>query len=158
RGLRDPGADFGITIGRDPRRGARQHHGGGGLSALEPVIIVQRIVEKLSEIIGTADLTFYSGRIIFAVCVREMECWLLPLWDKQKADKCEGCIDTLNRALSRQDERPINPDRKDVRHYEHLSKGYRKRKILLEEGRLNPSLAIFLNDLEQRDIVLSPEV
>lgn len=137
-----------------PNFGVPQHDGG---RPFEPPIMVQQIAAKLREVIGESDLKFYGERIIFAICVREIECWLLPLWDNQKASKCEGCTDTLNRALSRQNERCINPERKEPRHYDEISKGYKKRKTLLEDGRLNPSLAIFLNELERRCIVLSAE-
>jgi len=135
-----------------PNFGVPQQEGG---RLLEPPMMVQRIEAKLREIIGEADLKFYGERIIFAICVREIECWLLPLWDSQKAGKCEGCTDTLNRALSRQNEHCINPERKEPRHYDQISKGYKKPRTLREDGRLNPSLAIFLNELERRSIVLA---
>ena len=118
---------------------------------LEPEEMVRRTVEMLRAIIGEDDMHFYGDRILFAVCVREIECWLLPLWEPAKADKCEGCLDTLNRALSRQNEQPI---RKEGRSYDQCSNDYRKRKILLEQGVKNPSLKLFLDELQRRNIQL----
>lgn len=121
---------------------------------LEPVALVGKVAEKLKEIIGPDDLAFYGDRIIFAICVNAIECWLLPLWDKSKAAKCEGCLDAVDRALIKKNEAPLN---KDADRYRSASKGYAKRKILLSEGRKNPSLEIFLKELERRNIVLSAE-
>lgn len=121
---------------------------------LEPSEMVNRVADKLRQIIGQSDVNFYGDKIIFAICVRELECWLLPLWDDQKADKCEGCLNALNRALRAKNERAINPDSKDSDIYDSISKDYRKRKILDGKGRQNPSLGIFLDNLERRNIIL----
>lgn len=119
--------------------------------------MVSRITEFLKAVIGADDVNFYGDRIIFAICVREIECWLLPLWDDQKATKCEGCLDTLNRALSKANEQIINPYNKSASVFSDISKGYKKRKTLMEQGILNPSLECFLAELSQRNIKLNVE-
>ena len=119
-----------------------------GGAAVPPQELVSRIRDFLAGLIGTADMQQYAGRIIFAVCVRDIECWMLPLWDTKKAAKCEGCLDALNRALAKNDKRTISPSDKLPRLYEEYSKGYRKRKTLLDEGKINPSLGIFLEELQ----------
>jgi hypothetical protein len=120
----------------------------------QPSELVAKVVERLQEVIGLDDVTFYGDRIIFAICVNEIECWLLPLWDPKKAAKCEGCSNAVDRALRRSNEAPLN---KDPDRYGFASSGYLKRKVLLSEGPNNPSLAIFLAELERRNIVLSSE-
>lgn len=124
---------------------------------LDVSMMVKRIVERFCEIIGPKDVEFYGDRIIFAICVREIECWLLPLWDPRKADKCVGCLSALNQALGKQNEHCINPEDKSPDLYAKHSKGYRKRKDLVKEGRKNPSLALFLDELEKRKFVPQPE-
>lgn len=121
---------------------------------LEPPALVAKVAKKLQEIIGPEDVAFYSERIIFAICANAIECWLLPLWDKSKAAKCEGCLDAVDRALAKKNQAPLN---KDPDRYRSASKEYTKRKVLLTEGGKNPSLKIFLNELERRKIVLSVE-
>lgn len=121
---------------------------------LDPLALVAKVAEKLQEIIGSVDVAFYGDRIIFAICVNAIECWLLPLWDKSKATKCEGCLDAVDRALVKKNEAPLN---KDPDRYKSASKEYAKRKVLLTEGRKNPSLKIFISELERRNIVLSAE-
>tara|TARA_R110002049_G_scaffold199834_2_gene370294 strand:+ start:281 stop:961 length:681 start_codon:yes stop_codon:yes gene_type:complete len=126
-----------------------------GGEPFDPSIMVERVAQHLSTVIGEEDIKFYGDRIILAICVREIECWLLPLWDQQRADKCEGCLDTLNRSLSKANEPTINPLNKSARVYDAVSKDYRKSKILLSKGPLSPSLKIFLKELERRQITLS---
>jgi hypothetical protein len=135
-----------------PNFNVPQQEGG---KPLEPSTIVERVSQRLYDVIGKEDIKFYGDRIILAICVREIECWLLPLWDQRKAAKCEGCLDTLNRALSRSNAPTINPHDKSARVYDLVSKEYRKPQNLLEKGPLNPSLEIFLKELDRRKITLS---
>ena len=72
----------------------------------------------------------------------------------KKTARTTGCLNTLNSALARKNEPAINPDDKKVSPYHNASSGYRKRKDLLAEGPKNPSLKIFLDDLETRKIKL----
>lgn len=115
--------------------------------ALNPEEMVGKVADHLRGIIEESDIDFYGDRILFAICVREIECWLLPLWDSKKATKCEGCLDTLNRALAKKDVKAIPPNNKQARQYEQLSAGYRKRTTLTKEGAKNPSLSLFLEEL-----------
>jgi hypothetical protein len=121
---------------------------------LDPSAMVAKVAEKLREIIGQSDIEFYGDRIIFAICVREIECWLLPLWDASKAEKCEGCTNAVNRALTKANLATLN---KDQSRYEAASSQYTKRNVLLTDGPKNPSLRLFLNELERRQIVLKAE-
>ncbi len=51
----------------------------------------------------------------------------------------------------------LNPSAKAFATYDNASKGYRKRKELLEHGRKSPSLSIFLDALDARGIVLESD-
>jgi hypothetical protein len=123
-----------------------------------PERMVERVASKLREILGPEDCVTYGNRLIFAICVRDIECWLLPLWETgSKVAKTSGCLQTLNAALARQNESTINPQSKKVPPYANASRGYRKRPDLLEEGIKNPSLAAFLNELTTRHIMLTAD-
>jgi hypothetical protein len=122
-----------------------------------------RVIERLRREIGEPDLTTYSGRFIFAIAVHQVECWMLPLWfSDAKAEKITGCITTLGgckelrEKLKQQRFRWIRPEEKDTRYFE-ASRGFLKTNILNVQGRKNPSLALFLVDLDQRGLVLPPE-
>jgi hypothetical protein len=124
---------------------------------LEPLAMIDRVADRLRGIIGQSDLEFYQNRIIFAICVREIECWLLPLWDSARAGKCEGCLNALDHALTRAGKHILGTEPKESRRYEEASKEYKKRKVLLAEGPKSPSLGVFLQELERRKIVLTAE-
>jgi hypothetical protein len=135
--------------------GVPQQHAG---QPHPPEVMVRLVAARLGELFGDEDLVAYEGRLIFAICVRSIECWLLPLWETDnKAAKTAGCLHTLNAALARKNEPTINPNDKKVPPYDNASRGYRQRPVLLAEGAKNPSLAVFLAELNARAITLSSD-
>ena len=60
--------------------------------------IKNRLLANISDVIQAK----YEGRIVFAICMNEIECWLLPLYysDKNRC-KTNNCIHTLNQALTK---------------------------------------------------------
>ena len=61
---------------------------------------VEAFREKITALIGEDFYEEYSDRIIFAIAVNEIECWLLPVYfSGKKANKSVNCIDTLNTVL-----------------------------------------------------------
>jgi hypothetical protein len=116
-------------------------------------ILISRVIEKLRSLIGAEDCAKYEGRIIFAVCVHSIECWILPLWDQDSASATKNCLKRLNHALYLQ-KQPTIPEPKTVPPYDNAAKPYRKRDELLARGSLNPSLAAFIEHLGSFSIVL----
>jgi hypothetical protein len=131
---------------------------------LSVVKLVENVIRRLRTEIGEPDLSTSAGRFIFAVAVHQIECWVLPLWfSDAHAEKITGCVATLGQCLSLRERltqkglRWIRAEEKDARSYDEASRGFRKTNILREEGRKNPSLALFLHDLDQRGLILPPE-
>ncbi|RAU22985.1 phage tail protein [Paramagnetospirillum kuznetsovii] len=87
----------------------------------------------------------YKGRILFAICVHSLECWLLPLHERQgdKKRKTHACADKLQRALAR---KTIN-FAKDYDTYRDIALEYRKANHVARNLEFNESFAIFINDL-----------
>jgi hypothetical protein len=101
------------------------------------------IIQKLGE-------DFYSsheGRIIFAISVHSLECWLLPIHvaDNRKASKTKSCESHLLEALKRKD---IEYS-KDARCYEDLVKDFEKRKNIEKYRAFNRSFDLFLQSLPE---------
>jgi hypothetical protein len=126
--------------------------------------LVERVVERLKREIGERDWTTYTGRFIFAIAVHQIECWVLPLWfSDAHARKITGCIaalgscPNLRQKLTEKKFRWIRAEEKDARSYDEASRGYRKPQLLHDQGRKNPSLAMFLDDLDRRGLMLPPE-
>jgi hypothetical protein len=66
-------------------------------------ILYDRVVERLKRDISPDVLSQYANQIIFAICINEIECWLLPLYysnEPQMSCSTTGCIGKLNRKLS----------------------------------------------------------
>lgn len=125
--------------------GVSQNDAGRPLTTVE---LVDAIVQRFCAVIGEDDCAYYEGRFVFAVCVREIECWLLPLWlTEDKKAETTGCLDALNSALARQNQPTISRLDKDDRRYKNAVAGYKKRSVLLAEGSKNESLHIFLDRL-----------
>jgi hypothetical protein len=119
---------------------------------LTPEKLVQRVEEKLSSLIGPEVMDKFADRILFAVCVHELECWLLPLYYKDnKKSKIAGCLPTLNQALGRKEGFTINVNKKNHRYYEAISEPYRKkRKVLMDAAQHNASFKVFVDRLGER--------
>ena len=63
---------------------------------------VDRIIERLRKEIDPEVLKTKGERILFAIAVDSIECWLLPLLfltDHKKASKEPGCLDLANKQL-----------------------------------------------------------
>jgi hypothetical protein len=124
-----------------------------GEHVLDERELVARVVAKIEGLIGPDVFARIRYRLIFAIAVNEIECWLLPLlYRNNQAAKSTGCLKAANRALERQGKDPLSRGKdgkeKDYRVYDAVSRAYLKRQTLLEEGRKSPSLAVFIENLE----------
>jgi hypothetical protein len=126
---------------------------GNELSPEELILLVR---QKFKNLIGDNFYNHYSERIIFAISVHSIECWFLPLYYKNKpkiAKKITGCLDSLNRELGKTENFTI--DEKKPEYYRQISKQYRKQKILRKHYQDNPSLKIFIEEINRRNIVIN---
>jgi len=110
------------------------------------------VIEKFEAFMQTAfddDFqTKYRQKILFAVAVDEIECWLLPLYYQDKtASATNSCLHKLNTRLGKEKEKIIAPKSKQPRHYDQLSSPFCKNKTLIPASAKNPSFHIFLETL-----------
>lgn len=117
--------------------------------------LIDKVESHLISVIGE----FYnkvSERILFAISVHMIECWILPIFfnDKKKS-KIAGCLNTLNRALIRKYNFTIDPNNKEYRIYDKITDTFKKTKKLKLIYPLNPSLNIFFNKLESKNIEMT---
>ncbi|MDD4854675.1 MAG: hypothetical protein PHQ22_06155 [Sulfuricurvum sp.] len=83
----------------------------------------------------------YQEKIIFAISVHSLECWILPLYKDIKSEKITGCLETLQR-----ESKSIQVT-KEYKNYYDLSRPLLKNKKLLQIATKNSSLQIFINCL-----------
>ena len=118
---------------------------------LTPTVLVEKVKEKFEQIIvkefGQDFLQNHQDRILFAISVDEIECWLLPLYytDNTKS-KTNNCDHKLHQKAGKFEKNYID--------YDKISKDFRKSKILKKVYQENPSLKIFVESVMSKNIVL----
>ena len=111
------------------------------------VDLINNVKDLIATKIGEENYKKYKDRIIFAISVHSVECWLLPFFinDKKAASRVKNCEDHLARALAKKG----LPYIKDFRCYESLSRDFFKNKSFILAASRNESLNIFINSLPQ---------
>ena len=111
--------------------------------------LVEAVCKRLHEAIDSNLLFEAEEKIIFAVCVNSIECWLLPLLFDTKAHygKTTGCLEAVNSALNKRNA-GYYLHSKAEEYYSMLSNPYSKRKNIERNYKKNPSLKIFVESLK----------
>jgi hypothetical protein len=127
-----------------------------GSERLSPEQLVQAVIAKLCELLPTEVYNEVRPRLLFAIGVDEIECWLLPLvfdkGEKKKRAKMTGCLEAIDHKRRLQSETTLdrgggrgkNPDS-----YRTLAKALTKRKVLNEACRCNAGFQHFVEQLEE---------
>jgi len=105
--------------------------------------LIKKVIERLIIQIDNKK-PFYEDnqeKIIFAISVHSLECWLLPICKDLKKEKIAGCFEALQREC-----KSIKVE-KTHRIYDVLSKPLLKNKDLLKLSSQNSSFQIFLDAL-----------
>ncbi|WP_449417531.1 phage tail protein [Phormidium nigroviride] len=123
---------------------------------LSPETLIAKVKEKFEGLIGEEFYKRYQDKIIFAIAVHSIECWFLPLYyqDKKKT-KIKSCLKTLNQALVKSPGFTIDPKNKDPKYYRKISENYCKQKVLMKCYKHNPSLKVFIEEIETRNIEIN---
>lgn len=122
-----------------------------------PQHLIAKVIEKFRGAIGEDFYSQNQQKIVFAISVHSLECWLLPLYytDKKKKAKSKNCLDTLNQALSKKHDFTI--DAKNPDYYREISKQYVKHTVLMKHYEDNPSLKTFIEEIQGRNIQIVEE-
>lgn len=71
---------------------------------IDDSVLYARVVERLKKNISADTLNKHHDRILYAICINETECWLLPvLYPNDTKMRCatNNCIFKINKVLSR---------------------------------------------------------
>jgi hypothetical protein len=112
------------------------------------------VKNRLIELIGQPFYETHQDRIIFAIAVDAIECWLLPFYfptEKANAAKTVGCLATLNKGLKKAGYNWYIAA-KEPNYYHEAVKSFKKQKDFLKSYALNESLAIFVEQLKKISI------
>ena len=87
-----------------------------------PQQLIEKVIEKFRDAIGEDFYNTNQQKILFAISVHSLECWLLPLYytDKKKQAKVKNCLDTLNLQLAKKHKFTIDPNAKNPEYYREI--------------------------------------
>ncbi len=110
------------------------------------------VLEKLRGLINPEILKEFADKILFAICIHSIECWLLPVFyiDNHKT-KTQNCLETLNVAFRKKDIHIITPKNKNEpigkRAYESALKNWKRKHDILNSAKHNIGFKRFIDSL-----------
>jgi len=109
--------------------------------------IIKSVIEKIVEKIDSKELFYQENRekIIFAISVHSLECWILPIYESNKKEKIIGCEDKLKKAVVKVSKK-LKVD-KNYKNYDKLTQDFLKHKKLMKITSQNSSFQIFIDKL-----------
>jgi len=109
--------------------------------------IIECVTSKLIEQIDSKEKFYqeHEEKIIFAISVHSLECWLLPLYSSKTKEIIHNCFDKLTKEVPKASKKlKVN---KTYTHYDKLSRQFLKHKELIKITSQNSSFDIFINCL-----------
>lgn len=118
----------------------------------KPEVLHQRVSERILNRIPNLDES-ERNRVILAICISEIECWLLPLYyNDSKRCKTTGCIALLNQKLSSNKIDPLPNGNKNSsgaqKTYNTILKNLKKPKEIEECAQYNYGFQYFIQQLK----------
>lgn len=114
------------------------HSKSGGIAKTSTELFVE-VQDKMIALMGSEIWGEYRHRILFAICIHTIECWLLPLFaPPKKAVAIRKCLSTLNMELHKKKINPIpNKDKNNpqsIRTYETVLKNWRRKQDIIDSS------------------------
>lgn len=105
--------------------------------------LINKVIERLVTQIDSKQAFYqkYQEKIIFAISVHSLECWILPVYKSSENEKVSGCFEALQR-----ESKKVKVS-KDYKTYDKLSQDFLKHKKLIKLIPKNSSFQIFINKL-----------
>lgn len=120
-------------------------------NSLSPNQLIENVKNKFKSLLDPEFYQRYGERIIFAIAVHSIECWLLPLYceDAEKSE-IDNCSARLEKTII--EKSILTRFVKKSKCYQRIALPYATKETLLENYSLNPSFKIFIEDLQMKNI------
>jgi len=114
---------------------------------IEEIIVcaMQKMIDKIDE--KEKFYEEYKDKIIFAISVHSLECWILPLFKDMKKEEILNCANKLNASMRKLSKKLQLDTRKNYKNYDKLTQDFLKYKELIKIKSKNKSFQIFINSL-----------
>lgn len=115
--------------------------------------LFEDIVAKIRGIIHADIETEYRQKIIFAVCIHTIECWLLPIFyfDNHKT-ATRNCLSTINKELKRRNEGLIPPKKNKQKRqsaFIGILSHWRRKQEIISSSQHNFGFKKFIESLQE---------
>lgn len=115
--------------------------------------LIEEVKLHLSSLMDPDLYEWAKSKILFAIAVHSIECWLLPLWEPQEKKQAvtDNCFKKLA-TITQKDKKKMGfyLDAKNPAFYRKLSQPFKKDKVLKRAYRKNPSLTVFIEELKDK--------
>ncbi len=117
-----------------------------------PEQLLDEVLQKLADLIMPEIRKKHEGKILFAVCIHTIECWLLPLFydNKHKSDT-SNCLSKLNAELIKKGIHGITNANKNkpngIRSYDAILRGFKKKTDIITASKHNAGFRRFVDAL-----------
>lgn len=136
--------------------GVGKTHPDGRLKSVEELIIdiIAKFQEQIRHSLGDAMFEQIEDKLIYAISVNEIECWLLPLYANRKKSAINNCTYILNQEISERFNAFIDKHNKSglSNLYWKVCRPYIKSKEFLKYYPENPSLKYFIEMLDSKNL------
>ncbi len=115
--------------------------------------LCNNIVNQLKSFITNEVIDKYSNRVLYAIGILSMECWLVPLVDLgHNKNTINNCIKRLNIGLAKKNVKTINPSNKNNFQsrttYKKLAGEFKNKKIIDKFAKQNTGFEYFVSQFE----------
>lgn len=117
--------------------------------------LLDEIIDQLNCEIKKNKENKYDSKILFAICIQSLECWLLPVLFSDKHAKCtDNCLYILNKAVQKKFKKyPVihkkNKNDEGRKVYEELIRYWKKRKDIETSSKCNIGFKYFVKSLDK---------
>jgi len=111
--------------------------------------LIEKVIERLIVEMNKNNNAYieYQEKIVFAISVHSLECWILPIYSMKKGEVEHQCFEKLSKEVSKVSKKL--KVKKERRIYDKLSHDFLKHKNLIKIASKNSSFQIFINKLPQ---------
>lgn len=120
--------------------------------------LCENIIRKLQSFFPLGIWEEYADRLLFAIGIYSMECWLVALVNSRHTNKdIQNCLHRLNGGLSKNNIKIINPKDKNCFQsrstYRYLANQFKNKKIIDKLAKRNAGFECFIEQISNMGIV-----
>lgn len=130
-----------------------QHVGADGQTKSH-LQLYEDVIAKLDSLIAQPEIQENKHRILFAICIHSIECWLLPLvYNDNKRENANNCLSDLNRAVQKKFKRMVylnehnKNDTGGIKVYNELISDWKRKADITTSAAYNTGFQKFVESL-----------